>query len=167
MSRFCTSYLDSYTEAPLSAGRDFAFTHPILDSPFFTKYILLIIKRISNFALKFLRIIPGNCGSFLGNCGSFLGNCGYFLGNCGSFLGNCGSFLGNCDSFLGNCDSFLGKCGSFLGNCDINLGRYQSFRMKYDGIFGLNFCKPIVIERVNSLFSIIPGISINQVNIQH
>ena len=146
MSRFCTSYLDSYTEAPLSAGRDFAFTHPILDSPFFTKYILLIIKRISNFALKFLRIIPGNCGSFLGNCGSF---------------------LGNCDSFLGNCDSFLGKCGSFLGNCDINLGRYQSFRMKYDGIFGLNFCKPIVIERVNSLFSIIPGISINQVNIQH
>ena len=158
MSRFCTSYLDSYTKASTLAGRDFAFTHPILDSPIFTKYILLITKRIGNFTLKNRRRILENCGRIPENYGRILENCGRIPENCGRILENCGRIPEFCDRILENCDrilEFCGRipeyCGSFPGNC-------QGFRVKYEDIFRLNSGKPIIFERVQTLLNIIPYI---------
>ncbi len=116
MSRFGSSSFDSYTKASTLEGKDFAFTDPILDSPVFILDILLIIKKVGNFTLKNLRRI---------------------LENCGRIPENCDRIPENCDRIPEFCDRILEFCGSFLGN-------YQGFRVKYEGLFGLNSGKPII-----------------------
>ena len=130
MSRFGSSSFHSYTKASTLAGRDFAFTHPILDSPIFTKYILLITKRIGSFTLKNRRRI----------------------------LENCGRIPEFCDRILENCDRILEFCGRIPEYCDSFPGNCQGFRVKYEDIFRLNSGKPIIFERVQTLLNIIPYI---------